>query len=492
MMMNSIMKQQKQHNEMLTTEPKEYGDAIYSRLEYLLNEIRSNIEINSKKELLFNNENELKNYSNKLRLDITHRLNKKNYEILFNQIKIYENQYLKLLKIKADYEALCERFIDLLTSYQNLNKTKSETGIVNLQQYFNNMLVNFELLRRSLANKKIKYEKLVLKQQRMLVNEHGELYFEDIFNGLDDNHDVKSFVSDKKLEIFKIFDFKTFKLTYNQLQHVREVCIDDGTDFFVCCKPYYFSELGFIIEKFNKNTRMLLCSVEIERKFTFRNVIFGKNLIFLWLKTPLQLFSYLIKTYDLELNLVDTLKFNFNTNILAVNLCGEKFYVFTEFSVYIYSQHDLSKEICSFKLDYENYTSFKLSFIDDEFYRANIFVVNHNDDDDDDDKMLIYYQDNSYNLNILRLNDKKIEFFKNIDLLKLKNYELIFIDHLSKLYFLNFKQKSLIICYFETKFEILDEFNLDKIENISSVYVTKENYLVVSDFIRCRIYFYKI
>ena len=68
-------------------------------------------------------------------------------------------------------------------------------------------------------------------------------------------------------------------------------------------------------------------------------------------------------------------------------------------------------------------------------------------------------------------------------MVKFKNYELSYIDHLSRLFFLNSKQKSIIISSFnnDNKLEIIDEFNLGNVfHSISSIYVTSEDYLVDS------------
>ena len=65
----------------------EYGNAIYHRLEYLLTDIRSLIEILpehlKENQLMFTNKNELEIYCNKLRVEIVDKLhNKENYESL--------------------------------------------------------------------------------------------------------------------------------------------------------------------------------------------------------------------------------------------------------------------------------------------------------------------------------------------------------------------------------------------------------------------------
>ena len=80
---------------------------------------------------------------------------------------------MKLLKAKAECDALCEHFIDLLTTYENLNKTKDKNrGIVNPQRYFYNMLINFELLRRNLAQQKAKCERCVSKQKTLNISKN--------------------------------------------------------------------------------------------------------------------------------------------------------------------------------------------------------------------------------------------------------------------------------------------------------------------------------
>ena len=55
------------------------------------------------------------------------------------------------------------------------------------------------------------------------------------------------------------------------------------------------------------------------------------------------------------------------------------------------------KELETLKLDNKNYSSFKLNFIDNEFYRAKVYIMKNE---------LIYYQDNSYGLSILAEEDK--------------------------------------------------------------------------------------
>jgi hypothetical protein len=475
----------------------EYGNAIYHRLEYLLTDIRSLIELvpeNLKQnQLMFNNKTELEIYCNKLRVEIVDKLhNSENYESLLKKINIYENQYLKLLKAKADYDVLCERFIDLLTTYENLNKAKDQNGgIVNPQRYFNNMLINFELLRRNLAKQKAKYERYASKQKTLNISHYGNIYSEDAFFDLNVNRsDIKSVLTEKKLELSRLFDFKDFNLTYNQLQRVREVHLDDEY-VYVCCTPFYYSEFGLLLQKFDKNSKTLLKSVEIERKFTFRNVIFDKNAIILLLKTSTRLFSYSVQVYDTNLNLQSKLKLNYGMNIISLSVMNDKLYVFTEFNVYIYNMNDSLKELETLKLDYKNYSSFKLNFIDQEFYRAKAYIMRNE---------LVYYQDNSFGLSILAEDNSKnkIKSFtlsNSIDLVKFKNYELLYIDHLSRLYFLNSKQNSIIISSFDdnNKLEVIDEFNLGNVFNsISSIYVTHDNYLVINDYSNYRIYFYKI
>ena len=478
----------KQHlifDALAADDQKEYGEAIYHRLEYLLNDIRSNIEASSnEKNILFQNKNELKIYCNQLKADVVDRLQENSYESLFNKIEIYENQYLKLLKAKADYEDLCERFIDLLSTYENLNKSKAQQNtIFNPHRYFNNMLINFELLRRSLTKQKTKYEKLILKQKRLIVSNLGQLYFVDGFVS-DSFFNVKSILTDKNLELTRLFDFKNFNLTYNQLERVRDVYLDDDC-VYVCCTPFYYSEYGLIIEKFDKNTQTLLKSVEIERKYSFRSVCFDSTSIILLVKSNSQLFSYVLQVYNMELNMQTKLMLNFGTNILSINVLNDKIYIFNEFYVYIYNKHDL-KEIFCFKLNYDNYSSIKYCFSDQDFYRANIFLAKNE---------IIYYQDNSLGLSLLQSGDSpdSLSLFSSFDLIRFKNYEFAFVDDSSRVYLLHTKQKSLIIASLvNKKLEILDEYYLGNISSISSIYVTNGNILVINDFANYKVYYYKI
>ena len=65
--------------------------------------------------------------------------------------------------------------------------------------------------------------------------------------------------------------------------------------------------------------------------------------------------------------------------------------------MFIFTTLMIVKELETLKLDNKNYSSFKLNFIDNEFYRAKVYIMKNE---------LIYYQDNSYGLSILAEEDK--------------------------------------------------------------------------------------